>query len=250
MKTQIVILAAGKGTRMGNGTMPKVLVSLQNKPIIFHLLEQVERLKPLLPPVVVVGYMHEQVRTMLGDAYRYALQEEQLGTGHAVLCAQPQVEAENILVLYGDMPFVSSASLQRIISRHVGQQAAMTMFTAEVPEYEGVYQSMNGFGRIVRSPDGTLARITEYRDATGAERGIREVNPGIYMFNASWLWGRLKTLDRKNAQGEFYLTDMAEIAMREGTPVHSLSIDPLEVLGINTLHELATAERLAGKNGA
>src|SRR5258708_1974174 len=112
MRNQIVILAAGKGARMGQNSVPKVLVMLKNKPLIIYLLEEIEKINQLAKPVVVVGHMHRQVEEVLGGQYTYALQSRQLGTAHALLTAKPKIRAENVLVLYGDMPFVKASSLK------------------------------------------------------------------------------------------------------------------------------------------
>ncbi len=242
MRNQILILAAGKGARMGTDN-PKVLVMLKNKPLIFYLLEQLEKISQLARPVVVVGHKYRQVQDILGDGYIYAYQHQQLGTGHAVMAAEGQIVGNNLLVLYGDMPFISAESLKKLMRLHHEQNSNISMFTSTVTDFSQ-YPSMNFFGRIIRDLYGNIIKITEYKDASTEERKIREVNPGIYMFNSTWLYDNIHKLQNRNASGEFYLTDMVEVAIAEGQAIHSLPINPREVVGVNTLEELQVAEQL------
>lgn len=241
MRNQIVILAAGKGTRMGSD-IPKVLVMLNNKPLVLHLLSELEKINQLAKPVVVVGYKSAQVKGVLGDGFLYANQDQQLGTGHALMCAEKTVHADNILVLYGDMPFIRAESIQRLLRLHNDKQAVMSMFTSEVENFAD-FPSLHRYGRIIRDVHNNIIKITEYKDATESERTIREVNPGMYMFRTEWLWKNIGKLKNMNAQEEYYLTDMVEVALAEGQYVESLAIHPAEVVGINTPEELVLAER-------
>lgn len=243
MRNQIVILAAGKGVRMGVNDMPKVLVMLKAKPIILYLLEEIEKIHQLAKPVIVVGYMAEKVRAVLGDGFEYAFQNQQLGTAHAVMAAEKYLKADSVLVLYGDMPFITAESLKKLMRLHHEQKAAITMFTSTVNDFNA-YASLAHFGRIIRDSYGNIVKITEYKDASIEERKIREVNPGIYMFNSRWLKNNIHEVKNKNAQGEFYLTDMVELAIANGQQIQSLSISPREVLGINSPEELHHAEEL------
>lgn len=229
---------------MGQSDVPKVLVMFKQKPLILHLLHELEAVNQLAKPLIVVGFKHKQVQDILGDGYSYALQPHQLGTGHAVMSAEPSITAENILVLYGDMPFIRAGSLKRLIELHLTKNATMSMFTAAAPNFEREYESLKGFGRIIRDGFGNIVKITEYKDADEKERNIREVNPGIYMFNTKWLFSNIHSIQNKNANGEYYLTDMAEIAMSQNIPIHSLSIKPHEVLGINTIEQMQIAASL------
>lgn len=237
---------------MGNISVPKVLVMLKNKPLILYLLEEIEKINQLAKPILVVGYMHEQVEAILGDGYLYALQEPQLGTAHAVMAAKDQIQAENILVLYGDMPLIKAESLKRLITLHHKNQANLSMFTAKVPNFENEFVSLGHFGRIIRNSFlssnqkgmGEIIKITEFKDASESERQIKEVNPGIYMFNTKWLWENITEIKNKNVQNEYYLTDIVEIAINQKEPIHSLEINPREVLGINNLEELKLVEKM------
>jgi len=229
---------------MGNGEVPKVLVMLKNKPLILYLLDEVSKINQLAKPIIVVGYKHEKVEAVLGDGYIYALQAEQKGTAHAVLAAKGKVRAENILVLYGDVPFLKAESLKRLIRLHYNNKSKLTMFTTTVPNFQGEYAPFVHFGRIIRGSAGSIIKITEYKDATEEERKIKEVNPGIYMFNTKWLWENIGDIRNNNAQGEYYLTDMIEAAIKQDLRIESLPIDPKEVLGINTIEQLRQAENL------
>lgn len=241
MRNQIVILAAGKGTRMGSD-IPKVLVMLHNKPLVLHLLSELEKINQLAKPVVVVGYKSSEVKGVLGEGFLYAQQDQQLGTGHALMCAEKTVHAHNILVLYGDMPFIRAESIQRLLRLHNEKQAVMSMFTSEVQNFSD-FPSLHRYGRIIRDAFGNVVKITEYKDATESERNIREVNPGMYMFRTQWLWEHIGKLKNMNVQQEYYLTDMVEIALADGQHVESLAIHPGEVVGINTPEELVLAEK-------
>ncbi len=245
--TQIIILAAGQGSRTGQKALPKVLIPLKGKPIIEYLLTEVKQLESTRRPVIVVGYKHTEVRKALGSNFRYAIQKQQLGTAHAVWSAQSEIDAPNVLVLYGDMPFISAASLKKLIDLHTSQQAVLSMFTSFVPNFNGLYRNYLHFGRIIRNQFNAIAKIVEYADASAAERKIREINSGIYMFNTPWLWNSINQITDQNTQGEFYLTDTIELAIAEDHAIHSLAINPTEIFGINTPEQLAQANRLMQK---
>ncbi len=244
MNPQIVILAAGKGTRMGDMEIPKVLAPLHEKPVLTYLLNEISNLVELDPTVLVVGYKHDQVRSVAGPKYRYALQEEQLGTAHALLCAKPEITGSDIVVLYGDMPLVKAASIKKLMELHQKNNAKLSMFTTTVPNFDGKYEPMNHYGRIIRSESGDIVKITEYKDALPEEQALREVNPGIYMFNTVWLWEHMDAITSDNAQHEYYLTDIIEVAIRTGEQIYSLEIQPEEVFGINTKEHLEHAHGL------
>lgn len=244
MKNQIVILAAGKGTRMGQSNVPKVLVMLKQKPLILHLLHELDKLPQLIKPVVVVGYGAEKVKGVLGNDYLYAYQDKQLGTAHALLAAKPKVKGENILVLNGDMPFIKAESLRELAAMHLHGGGNISLLTAETRNFSGRYASLESYGRILRDTFHNIIGIVEARDATDAQEKIKEVNPGIYMFNTKWLWANLKKIQNLNAQKEYYLTDIIDIAISQGQKVSSLLISPDEVLGINSRGDLEIAEKL------
>lgn len=250
MKLQIVILAAGKGKRMADNALPKILIPLKEKPVISYLLEELGKLSGVPSPVLVIGFKHSLVRKVLGKNYVYAYQRDQLGTAHAVLSAHEKISADNVLVLYGDMPFVKTASIKRLIELHRNNNAEISMFTCRVPNFVGAYESMNNFGRIIRDSYGNIVRITEFKDATEQERKIQEVNPGIYLFSTKWLWQGIDQIQNNNVQGEYYLTDIVEVAIGEGKKIHSLLIRPEEVFGINTKAQLDQAVKLLESGSA
>jgi bifunctional UDP-N-acetylglucosamine pyrophosphorylase/glucosamine-1-phosphate N-acetyltransferase len=245
MRNQFVILAAGKGTRMNNARLPKVLVMLKSRPLILYLLEEIEKVGQLIKPVVVVGYMRKQVEAVLGSGFLFAVQEQQLGTGHALLSAKKKVKAENIVVLYGDMPFIKADSLKALIAMHFKSGSKISMLTCQTENFKGIYASLEHYGRILREPiNHDVIDIVEFKDASPAQRKIKEINPGIYMFNTKWLWGNLEKIKNSNAQKEYYLTDIVKIAIEQGEKIHSLMVEPNEVLGVNSMEDLAIAEKV------
>jgi N-acetylglucosamine-1-phosphate uridyltransferase (contains nucleotidyltransferase and I-patch acetyltransferase domains) len=231
----IVILAAGQGTRM-RSEVPKVLHPLCGRPMLFYALDAVSGLSDL-PPVLVVGHGAEEVRRTVGEAVTYVEQREQLGTGHAVLQARPALEgrADEVLILYADMPLLTGETLRRVVNARRSARAALSVLTV-------VAEDPRGFGRVVRQADGSVARIVEEADATEAERAIRELNAGVYACDAAWLWAHIPLL-LMSRKGEYYLTDLVEMAAREGQGVVAVATDdPTEALGINTRVHLAEAE--------
>lgn len=240
----IVILAAGKGTRMAHPELPKVLVPLGKQPLIAHILKEVKVFAPTLKPVVIVGYKKHLIKKLLGDGVTYCWQKQQLGTAHAVAACKNKTKAGNILVLAGDMPFISSKSLERLCKLHEKSGSVISMFTSVVPHYDGIYNTLLHFGRIIRDSKERILRITEYKDASSKERQVKEVNPAIYLFDAGWLWQNLKLVGKINAQGEYYLTDLVKLAVAQGKQVATLSIPAKEVLGVNTKEELDLAHSL------
>lgn len=247
MNVRIVVLAAGKGKRMGID-IPKVLVPLKGEPVLYHILRSIRAADIDSRPVVVVGENKPLVEAALiagGFDAEYAVQAEQLGTGHAVRAAESAAHsAESVLVLYGDHPFVSPATIKNIIRLHTTERATLTLATLIVPDFEGWRVSFADFGRIIRSADGAINRIVEKKDGTEEELAVRELNPAFFCFNGPWLWHGLAELKNENAQGEYYLTDLVKLAMTEGVKISSLLIDPKEGAGINTQTHLTAAEGL------
>ena len=245
MKTRIVILAAGKGKRMGID-IPKVLVPLHGEPVLYHILRSVAAAGIDPFPIVVVGENKPLVEASLvagGFTAEYAVQEEQLGTGHAVRSAERAAQgADAVVVLYGDHPFVSPMTIQKMVSIHTAQKATLTLATLIVPDFERWRVSFADFGRIIRNADGAIERIVEKKDGTPAELAVRELNPAYFCFDSAWLWQSLAKLKNENAQGEYYLTDLVKLAMTEGVTISSFRIDPKEGAGINTQEHLLAAE--------
>lgn len=233
----VIILAAGQGTRM-RSEVPKVLHPLCGRPMVFYALEAARGLSDI-PPVLVVGHGAEEVRRVVGDAVIYVEQREQLGTGHAVLQARPALEerVDEVLIFYADMPLLTPETLRRVVDARRSALATLSILTV-------IAEDPRGFGRVVRRPEGDLARIVEEADATEAERALRELNAGVYACDGAWLWAHLPTLPL-HPKGEYYLTDLVAMAASEGHRVVAVTADdPTEALGINTRVHLAEAEAI------
>ena len=241
-KLQIVILAAGKGKRM-QGENPKVLAPLRGRHMISHLLDSVKKAWKG-KPIIIVGHLAEMVKTELGESYSYVLQSEQLGTGHAVLCAEDECKgAELIVVLSGDQPFISEETIKNLISKHLASGSEITFTTTEVTDFNDWRKAFSGFGRVMRD-SGEVVGIREYKDATEEEKNIKEVNAGCYIFTAKWLWENLKKIKNQNAQKEYYLTDLFKIAHENNNKIETIKINPKEALGANSKEELEILENL------
>jgi bifunctional UDP-N-acetylglucosamine pyrophosphorylase/glucosamine-1-phosphate N-acetyltransferase len=234
MPLDVVVLAAGQGKRM-RSDLPKVLHPLAGRALLAHVLDTARALSPR-KTIVVHGHGAERVRAAFPEAdLDWVLQGEQLGTGHAVQQAMPGVDPKSmVVILYGDVPLVRRESLKRLID---AAGDGMAVMTTEL-------QNPRGYGRIVRQPSGRVERIVEDKDASEKERAIREINAGFMALSASRLGGWLKKIGNKNAQGEYYLTDIVTLAVGEGVPVHAVKIDDAdEVAGVNSKRELAMLER-------
>ena len=230
----VVIMAAGRGTRMRSGEA-KVLHRTAGISLIDHVLRAVAPLEPE-SIVVVIGHMANRVATVLDNRPNLmtVVQEPQLGTGHAVLQAEPPLRGKTgtLLLLSGDVPLMRTDTLQKLVGHHQATGATATVLTAEfdVPE---------GYGRIVRT-DGLISAIVEHKDASPSERQIREINSGIYAFDLERLFPALRQIGSANAQGEYYLPDLVRIFRDQGRRVEALRIDdPGEILGVNSRRELA-----------
>jgi len=237
MTTASIILAAGMGTRM-RSKLPKVLHAIAGKPMIWYALQAVQNMVDL-QPVLVIGHGAEEVRHVIGDRADYALQEEQLGTGHAVASARPVLagKADTVLVTYGDMPLLRHTSLEKLLSLHQQSGSPVTMTS-----YLG--EKARGFGRVLRDDLGNIQGIVEQAAATPEQLAIREYNVGAYCFSAEWLWSALERIPI-SPKGEYYLTDSVGLAVVEGYTVNSLLLeDKTEVIGLNNRVHLATAERI------
>lgn len=236
---EVIILAAGLGTRMKSATI-KILHRAAGRPIIDYVLDLAADLSPH-PPVMIVGYQREAVQESIGPRARYAVQEQQQGTGHAVLQAADLLEAsgverKRVLILSGDVPLTRPETLQRLLDEHVSSGNALTLLTMK-PEQPGMY------GRIVRDADGAVVRIVEAKDASEDEKRIDEVNAGIYVFEGSHLFENLRNLSPDNAQKEYYLTDLLKVIRDAGHRVGAvIAHDPVEALGVNSRAELAQVE--------
>jgi bifunctional UDP-N-acetylglucosamine pyrophosphorylase / glucosamine-1-phosphate N-acetyltransferase len=247
-----VVLAAGKGTRM-RSTLSKLLHPLAGQPLLAHVLTSVDAIPTTSKfsslrdnistsrPIVVLGHESEQILVAFGDRCQYAMQHEQLGTGHAVLAAQRAVDAldplpDTVLVCYGDTPLVRSEILAQVLVEHVLQRASVTFLTAQA-------DSSSDYGRVVRDAQGRVREIVEVKRATPEQLRIQEVNSGVYCFERAWLWDALSTLPR-NAAGEYYLTDLIAIAGAQELPIATVSGALDETLGVNNRVQLAEAEQV------
>ncbi|HYE60029.1 MAG TPA: NTP transferase domain-containing protein [Candidatus Kapabacteria bacterium] len=244
----VVILAAGAGTRM-KSTLPKVMHLLHGKPLIDHVVTTAS-VAVAEKPIVVVCKDHTLVQDYLQDRATYAIQEQQLGTGHAAACAESLLKGRvhDVVVLNGDMPFITPASLGRLITRHRERDNTVTLMTVTIPDFEGNNAPFYSFGRIVRrKEDGHIARIVEKKDATPEELAIREVNASYFCFKAEWLWNNIHTIQNNNSQEEYYLVDLIKIAIDQGEKISSIDLDPLESIGVNTQDDLHVANAVAQK---
>jgi len=234
-----VILAAGEGTRM-RSDRAKVLHEIAGVPMIVYVVQAA--LAVVDDVVVVIGHQAEAVRLVLASfpTIGFAVQKEPLGTGHAVLCAMPEIQPhiQDILVLCGDTPLITAATVRRLIDEHRVCESDLTLLTTRLA-------NPSGYGRIIVDTQGKLNRIVEEADASESEKSVEIVNTGTYCIHTPFLKRALADLKNDNAQGEFYLTDVVEQAYRKGRTAVMLEIDnSAEVIGVNTKAELAEAERL------
>lgn len=233
------VLAAGKGTRLHSEQeqLPKVMRPVLGRPMLSYVLEALDFVVPE-DITIVVGFLASKVREAFGPRYQYALQEPQLGTGHAVDCARASFMDFRgpVLVCYGDMPLVRRETYENLLHTHLEQKNQCTLLA-------GFSSQELGFGRVLTGPDGSFERVVEYRDCTPEQRLIPALNAGIYFFDAQLLAAALPRLQNQNAAGEYYLTDVPALMKREGHRVgvcHS-RVDG-EILGVNTLEQLTTVE--------
>ncbi len=233
----VIVLAAGEGTRMNSRT-PKVLHTVAGAPMVSHVVRAATALSPR-QLIVVIGHGAEDVEAALGSEPTYVEQAQQLGTAHAVLQARGQVAGsiEDILVLYGDTPLITVETLVAMRERHAASRPAITMLTAH-------FDDPTGYGRIIRDPDGRVVGIVEEKVATDAQKAIHEINTGLYIFDAAWLWPALDRVEKSPA-GEYYLTDLVALAVADGRSVEAIvADDPRETLGVNTRFQQAEAEAI------
>ena len=233
-----IILAAGKGTRM-KSAHPKVLHQVCGKAMVRHVLDAAEAAGSKRN-IIVVGFGADEVRAELGNAAEVVVQAEQLGTGHAVLQAEPLLQDAHgtVMVLCGDTPLLTGALVKKLYEEHEKAGAKATVLTAVMPD-------ATGYGRVIRTAAGNVEKIVEHKDATEEERAVREVNSGIYCFEKDALFSALKNVGCDNAQGEYYLPDVLSILRERGEKIWAVAADDYEeTLGVNSRMHLAQAEKI------
>lgn len=238
MNTIALILAAGKGTRM-KSKLPKVLHKVGGVPMVEQVLQTVKA-AGTERQVVVVGFGGEAVQAYLGNQAETVMQEKQLGTGHAVLQAEPLLKDAKgtLLVTCGDTPLVREETFRKLMEHHAATGAAATVLTAVMPD-------PFGYGRVIRDAKGQVTKIVEQKDGTPEELAVREVNAGIYCFELPLLWDLLHHVGNNNAQGEYYLTDIIGMLVKDGKVVSAYAAPEYqETLGVNSRLQLAEAERV------
>ena len=233
--TTAVILAAGQGKRM-QSALPKVLHKVNHRPMLEYALEAAYTATGT-KPVIVVGHQAELVIQHIGERAYFVYQEQQLGTGHAVQQAEKLLKAQSeyVLVLSGDMPLLTSATLAKLIQAQQDHSGPITMLTV-------ISNNPRGFGRVIRDANACVRAIVEEAIATPEELLVQELNAGVYCFSSSWLWDALPQI-KISPKGEYYLTDLVEIAVQNHLSVQALTLsDPMEALGVNTQEHLMEAE--------
>lgn len=236
MKITAVLLAAGQGTRM-KSELPKVLHPLCGKPMLWHVLEALKSVTTE-KSVVVVGYAAEEVKKYVGDSAECVLQEPQLGTAHAALQAESLLRGKTdyVIVTYADMPLLRSETFKQLVETQRLNTGPLSLLTV-------IADDPRGFGRIARKADGTVEAIVEEYVATPEQGAIKELNVGAYCFKADWLWDALHRIEKNPKKGEYYLTDIIELAVKDHLPVQAVVHDDfIETIGINTRVHLSEAE--------
>ena len=235
-----VILAAGMGTRMKSKT-PKVLHKVLGKSMVQYSIDAARK-AGAEEICIIIGHGGNQVKKMVGAGVTYVEQKEQLGTGHAVMCAREFIGTEGqTLILCGDTPLIKGETLKSLMERHVEQGNQVTMLST-------ILEDPTGYGRIIRNEKGEFVKNVEHKDATEAERASKEVNSGMYLFESKALSDSLSKLTNDNAQGEYYLPDTLSIIRSEGGQVDAvITEDETEIMGVNSRVQLADATRIMQK---
>jgi bifunctional UDP-N-acetylglucosamine pyrophosphorylase/glucosamine-1-phosphate N-acetyltransferase len=237
MKKYAIILAAGKGTRMKT-EMPKCAYPLLRKPMIAYIVENLHQTHIIDDIIVVVGHKAQTIKDILGPTVSYAFQEEQLGTGHAVMVTESLItdmEGASV-ILPGDMPLVDSVTIERAFQEHKDRRHDLTLVTTKVDD-------PTGYGRIVRNESGYLEEIVEHHEASYSQQAINEINTGIYIVSNRVLFEALKLVDNNNLKKEYYLTDIIKISKEKGHVIGTFYLkESYRAMGVNDLYALSIAE--------
>ncbi len=243
-----VILAAGKGTRMGDADRPKVMFEANSKPIVEYLIQNIQT-AGVSDIVLVVGYLQEQVRNYFKERVQYVEQREQKGTGHAVMMAKNLLKGKSktVIVSYGDMPLFKTQTIKKLIEKFNslvdGEQSTIAMVTVDLTDPD-----FWAYSRVLRNENGEIMATVEQKDATDKQRKIKECNPSFYLFDADWLWENLGRIGTNNVQKEYYLPDLISIARRQDKKIVSIKAESEdEVLGVNTQEQLKKVAEILKK---
>lgn len=243
----LIILAAGKGERMNHSLIPKVLIKLNNESLIEHLLSTINKTKYSKSISIIVGFKGQQVIDKLKNKYQFIWQKERLGTGHAIQQCKKVLQGkyDDYLILYGDVPFISSKTIKDIIDLHYEKKSIFTMVTLKLPDFKGNNNTYWHFGRIIRDDKSKIIKIIEFKDTTEEEKKVTEVNPALYCIKDNWIWDNLEDIKNNNNQKEYYLTDLVDLAHKQGIEINSFIIkNGFELIGVNTFKELELAKQL------
>ena len=237
MKNYAIILAAGKGTRMKT-EMPKCAYPLLRKPMVAYIVQNIKFADATDETVVVVGHKKKVIKDILHDEVKYAVQEEQLGTGHAVLVCEDQIDDMdgNSIIMPGDMPLIDEKTIKNALREHNERRHDLTIVTTNIDD-------PTGYGRIIRNDSGYLDAIVEHHEATHSQRMINEINTGIYVVKNNILFKALKQIDNDNTKGEYYLTDIVTVLKQSNHVIGTYTLkDTYKAMGVNDLYALSVAE--------
>lgn len=241
---KVIILAAGKGTRMNAG-VPKALVKINDRSMLEHLVKSVTSSNVDKEPIIVASPEGEDLikKELSSYNFKIAIQEEALGTGHAVLVAKELIgeDVENIIVLYGDHPFIKEKSIESLLNNH---KSEVSMMVVELDDFDDWRKNFYHWGRVIKNEEGQIEKIVEFKDASDDVKKIKSVNPAIFCFNKEWLLNNIDKLRNNNNQKEYYLTDLIKLAFEQKIKINSSLIEAKEAIGVNSPEELEVAESL------
>jgi bifunctional UDP-N-acetylglucosamine pyrophosphorylase / glucosamine-1-phosphate N-acetyltransferase len=243
MKNQIIILAGGKGTRM-KSDIPKVLTKIKGISIIKRQLKNLADV--CSDPIIIIGHNGNDVIKETNNKYRYIWQKEQLGTGHALMCAKEKIEKEemkNIIVIPGDHPLISKETINNLIKSHNNSKSVISLAIVNADNFIGSNSIFYNCGRIVRNKNSEVCGIVELKEATDQQKLIKELNVSYYCFDTNWLWGNIYNIKKDNNAEEYYLTDIVDIAIKQNLKINTVVIkNSSEGMGINSREQLKLIE--------